>query len=245
MSLPLVKKFIRTTPVIRSVYWHCYEKRANERRAARMGEMTPKEVFTEIFEKNLWGDTSSVSGTGSDLTQTSHLQHVLRGAFDKHQIRSLLDIPCGDFFWMQRVDLEGIDYIGADIVDQLIAENTQRHAKAGVRFTSLDLLKDSLPDVDAILVRDLFVHLSFDDVQTCIDNILASDIKYLFCTTFPAVEENQNIVSGEWRMINLERAPFGFPPPLELIRENCTESKEFESKSLGVWSVSDLKTALS
>jgi hypothetical protein len=37
----------------------------------------------------------------------------------------LLDIPCGDFNWMKLLNL-GVDYIGADIVGELIAENRRR-----------------------------------------------------------------------------------------------------------------------
>lgn len=34
----------------------------------------------------------------------------------KYSIKSILDIPCGDFSWMKKIELDGIEYIGADIV---------------------------------------------------------------------------------------------------------------------------------
>ena len=38
----------------------------------------------------------------------------------------MLDIPCGDFYWMKEVDLKDIEYIGADIVDELIKKNNDK-----------------------------------------------------------------------------------------------------------------------
>jgi hypothetical protein len=39
---------------------------------------------------------------------------------EAHDVKSLLDIPCGDFHWMRRVNLQGLSYVGADIVRELI-----------------------------------------------------------------------------------------------------------------------------
>lgn len=42
-------------------------------------------------------------------------------------------------------------------------------------------------------------------------------------------------------LINLERAPFGFPPPLELVNEGCTEGDgRFADKSLALWRIAEL-----
>jgi hypothetical protein len=48
-------------------------------------------------------------------------------------------------------------------------------------------------------------------------------------------------VTGDWRPINLERAPFNWPAPVELIVEECTESGGvFADKSLGLWRIDAL-----
>jgi len=39
------------------------------------------------------------------------------------QIKTLLDAPCGDGNWINKVDLSGITYIGADIVPEIIETN--------------------------------------------------------------------------------------------------------------------------
>ena len=48
-------------------------------------------------------------------------------------------------------------------------------------------------------------------------------------------------MTGDWRPLDLERDPFGFPAPLELLNERCTEGGGiFADKSLGLWRTADL-----
>jgi hypothetical protein len=70
--------------------------------------MKAGEVFTNIFRQNRWGGFASVSGTGSDLVQTRVLIRELPLLFYDLEVNVVLDIPCGDFHWMKKVDLSGI-----------------------------------------------------------------------------------------------------------------------------------------
>jgi hypothetical protein len=46
---------------------------------------------------------------------------------------------------------------------------------------------------------------------------------------------------GDWRPLNFEQPPFGFPRPIEVLREGCTEQEGlFADKSLALWRVADL-----
>ena len=89
-------------------------------------------VDTSIFESKHWvqnGDKQamkyiSISGHGSNINtkQSNNLISLLLIFFEKYQINSLLDMPCGDFLWMREflkkkseIKYLGIDYhIGAD-----------------------------------------------------------------------------------------------------------------------------------
>jgi len=153
---------------------------------------------------------------------------------------SLLDLPCGDFHWMQHTDLSGIDYIGGDLVGELIERNRAQHAREGVAFRKLDLVHDTLPAVDAVLCRDCLVHLSFADAQAALANIARSGAKWLLTTSFPGVTRNDDIVTGQWRPINLMLSPFNLPESKKVITENCTET-EFADKTLSLWAVESLK----
>jgi hypothetical protein len=54
---------------------------------------------------------------------------------------SLLDAPCGDYNWMQRVEWPAdFRYVGADIIHHLIIiENRENHP--GIEFVELDVLR--------------------------------------------------------------------------------------------------------
>jgi hypothetical protein len=69
-----------------------------------------------------------------------------------------------------------------------------------------------------------------------------SGIPYLLTTTFPRGEANEDIVTGDWRVLDLERAPFHLPAPLRILNEGCTEgSGVFADKSLGLWRTEALR----
>ena len=199
------------------------------------------EIFTETYTQRHWKSTESASGIGSELSQTEVLRHELPGLLRTHGIRSLLDLPCGDFNWMQHVDLEGINYIGGDIVEELIAQNQAKYASPHRQFQHLNLLTDTLPTVDCILVRDCLVHFSFEHIQQALANIKKCGIPYLLTTTFTSLKENEDIQTGHWRTLNLEKAPLHFPPPLALINEKCTEANgAYSDKSLALYAVSEI-----
>lgn len=175
-----------------------------------------EETFTEIYEKNLWNSTESVSGMGSELHYAKSISKELPVLLQKYGIESILDIPCGDWNWMKNVDLCGASYIGADIVKPLIEENKSKYPN--VDFRVLDITKDDLPKVDLVFVRDCFGHLTNENVHKALDNIKRSGSKYLLATSFTHYISNTDIEDGGWKPINLMCNPFDLKP-IYLINE--------------------------
>jgi hypothetical protein len=146
---------------------------------------------------------------------------------------------------MKQVPLENIDYIGGDIVVDLVARNQDRYGSESRRFIRLDLLGDPLPTVDLILCRDCLVHLSYADILRALRNICASGSTMILTTTFPARFENTDIVTGQWRALNLQLEPFNFPEPQFVLMEDSTEGRgAYADKSLGLWRISDISAHL-
>ncbi len=200
-------------------------------------------IFTEIFEsKSHWDATESVSGSGSNLANTEYLRKQLPAFFEKYQIKSILDIPCGDFYWMQHLDWTNTRYIGGDIVEDLVQENKQKHASANIEFLTLDICHSSLPKADLIFCRDCLVHLSYEYIFQAFHNITQSGATYLLLTHFPQQTQNQDIVSGNWRRLNFEKAPFNFPPSLQIIEDKVVGS-DFQ-KTMGLWTIEQIKSVL-
>lgn len=178
------------------------------------------ETFNEIYEKNLWSSSESVSGAGSEIKNTEVIRRELPYLIQKFGIKSILDIPCGDWNWMKDVDLCGASYIGADIVDSLI--QTNRWQYRDIDFRVLDITKDELPKVDLIFTRDCLGHLSNDNVLRAIRNCQESGSKYLLATSFTKWNTNPDILDGGWKCINLMIEPFQLNP-IYLINEDCKE----------------------
>ena len=211
----------------------------------RVTQSTPEAVFRDAFLKNRWGDRESASGSGSNLIQTAVLRTQLPALFKELEVKSILDIPCGDFHWMSQVRLPDVSYCGADVVPELIERVRSSYPERAHEFRVINLLNDPLPKADVVFCRDCLVHLSFKDIFRALANIKQSRAKYLLTTTFTAHHVNTDIPTGLWRPLNLERAPFLFPPPSKLLIEECTEGgNAFPDKSLGVWLVDDLSNVM-
>ena len=195
------------------------------------------EVFSNIYRDNGWKDPESRSGVGSRMEETRVVRSALPDLLRQLDVKTFLDAPCGDLNWIRHVELGAIDYIGADIVPELIADNTRRFS--GVtgpggtryRFQVLDLVTDTVPKVDLVLCRDCLVHLSLRDAAQALRNIVASGSRYLLSTTFASQETNTDIIIG-WRRLDLQLPPFSLPEPLKLFDE---ESSEQSDKRLGLW----------
>lgn len=201
--------------------------------------------FTEIYLRRYWGSGESVSGGGSEQIATRVVRQVLPRIIEEKGVRSLLDVPCGDFHWMQSVDLQSIDYIGGDIVQPLIEKNATKHGRAGVRFMHFDVINDDLPTSDLVLCRDCLVHLPLADATKALRNIARSGSKWLLTTTFPSRAENKEIAAGKWRPLNLQITPFCLPKPDQVIKEECTDADgAYADKSLGLWSCEAIRRAV-
>lgn len=196
--------------------------------------MTDIDIFTKIFKELLW-DGKNISGTGSSLDFTTKVRNELPSLIKKHNIKTILDIPCGDMTWMSTILHNFDDYIGADIVDELLDRNKKLYPD--VKFVKLDLIKDDLPEVDLVICRDIFIHFTNDNVNKAIANIKKSKSKYLLATThLSASNEEININNiTRYRPINLEHKPFNLPKPIDSIHEY-----DFNEGYLALWDISKI-----
>lgn len=172
-----------------------------------------KSIFTEIYEKNSWGNIESRSGPGSTLTYTDNLRKELKRIFNIFKINTIFDAPCGDFNWMKELIVHSeIQYIGADIVSDLIDIN-ENYAQDNIKFQELDITQNLFPAADLWICRDCFIHLSYKDIILSLTNFVNSDIKYILTTTHTNLDNfvNKDIETGGFRYIDLFLHPFCFP----------------------------------
>ena len=198
--------------------------------------------FDRIVATNMWGAATSVSGLGSEDAATAAIREALPPLLRRLDVHSLLDAPCGDGSWISACELQ-VDYTGIDIVPSLVAANSQRAENNGFagRYLVRDMTADALPYADFVLCRDCLVHLSFENIARAVARFRDSGAHWLLTTTFPEWDENSDCEDGDWRALNLQKAPFGWPSPIELINERCDEGDGgWRDKSLGLWRIADL-----
>ena len=187
-----------------------------------------QQIFTQIYERNGWGNTESLSGPSSTLQRTENLRGFLSKFFSLHNIKSVVDAPCGDMNWMSKL-LEScnVHYTGIDIVEDLIENNKKKYGNSNTAFFCKNILQDPLPKADLMICRDFMFHMSYSDISRFMKNFIESGIKYIFLTThinsFILEKDkrylynrfhNRDIKTGGWRMFDLFLPPFNFPTPI-------------------------------
>ncbi len=179
-------------------------------------------VFERIYRGNLWADPESVSGTGSGQAATAVVRRELPELFRRLGVRSLLDAPCGDFYWMREIVGELERYTGVDIVPELIQRNADAFGSETVSFLCADIAADPLPPADLVLCRDCFIHLPTRMIRAALQNFHSTGARHLLLTNDREAEPYHDIALGSFRRIDFTREPFNFPAPSVTLSEEIT-----------------------
>lgn len=192
-----------------------------------------KDIFTDYYRKNFWSNPESFSGSGSTLEYTENIRKEIPRVIGQFGVKTFLDAPCGDYNWFRYVErAPDVSYIGGDIVPDLIERNNKLYANENTRFMQLDVIADDLPAADIWLCRDALFHFSTDDIFRTLRNFVKSDIKYLFTTTHTECTVNTDILTGDFRLVNLQLPPFNFPEPALFIDDWIDG---FHVRKVGLW----------
>jgi hypothetical protein len=217
----------------------------NDRLRAEVGSLSLPERWDLLHRLGVYHHPESLSGAASAFEETAALREALPRVIEERSVATILDIPCGDFAWMQHVGLNA-EYTGADVVPALVNENQKRYGNERRRFVILDATRDKLPAVDLILSRDLLIHLSLGDMRAALANFAASGSRFLLTNHFEQRTDNPDIVSGDFRPVNLCSPPFNLPPPLEIINErSALGGGAFADRSMALWRLADIAQYLS
>ncbi len=180
---------------------------------------TTAEVFSNIYKNNKWGGAKGefYSGTGSTTKHAIKYAETIKSFIKSNNIKTVVDLGCGDFNVGQQIQGDNTCYTGIDIVPDLIKRNQELYSNAATTFMCLNIIEDNLPEGELCLIRQVLQHLSNKQIQ----NILKKTqlFKYVIVTEhYPSevvsITPNKDKPHGEDTRIYdnsavyLDRAPF-------------------------------------
>ncbi len=190
-------------------------------------------IFSQIYAHGAWvmrENQDSLSGVGSTGVATRELSTQLADFLREVGCRRLVDIGCGDFNWMHTVAGD-FDYLGMDVVPQVIEQNAARYGNERRRFVCGDAVAGPIETGDVAICREVLFHLSFRDGAKLLRNVRAAGFKYILCTTDNAMWFNSDIRSGDFRRINLRKSPYSMPTP----SRELADDKVSKGRALAIW----------
>lgn len=130
----------------------------------------------------------SVNGPGSSMGCTTGLRKELPQLLRDYQVQTMLDAPCGDLNWIRATDLSFLhSYIGMDVESRIIKDlKTAFHTQPGYAFVCTNLLtRKKYPQVDLILCRDFFSHITTEHITNVLNKFKDSGSTYLLASNYP------------------------------------------------------------
>jgi hypothetical protein len=206
---------------------------------------TQAEAWTEI--KQRWSGNESCNGPGSTMELTKEIRRRLPDIFVRYDIKTVLDIACGDWTWMQHVSLDYLTtYSGVDVEPSIIKDNNRRFGnRNNVRFYCLNVLNmpaspSCWPAVDLILCKDFLYHLPNEHISDLLLKITSSGSRYLLTTTFPGASNerpydgSQDGIAGYMASaVDLTQLPFNLPIPIESFAEEDSIATVWDDSGIG------------
>lgn len=173
-----------------------------------------QEVFSETYEKALWGmnqQNVGWSGGGSSFNNTILYRNFIEKIIRENNIQSVVDIGCGDWEFSKFMDWGDAEYLGVDVVDQVIDKNIMTFSSERIHFQSVNFLNIDIPAADLLLCKHVCQHISNHDVMDIVSQIH----KFKHCVFVnpvdPETKTCPNVdteVSPSGRLIDLTKPPF-------------------------------------
>lgn len=171
------------------------------------------EVFTYIYDSAEWGRDAYGKGSSGDGSNPEYAQEYiefLQNFLRHHNIKTVVDLGCGDWQIGRVIDWSGVHYLGIDVVSSVIRKNVRRFSSSNVSFIKADGIDYDLPQADLLLCKEVLQHLPHEDIQ----KIAQQFPKFKYCILVNDVDpvtltsDNEDIVRGSLRCLDLTKPPF-------------------------------------
>lgn len=168
-----------------------------------------EDIYSRIYADDEW---HGGSGPGSTADASAEYRRIVARLLVSPEIRTVVDVGCGDWQVGSLIDWSAVEYTGFDVVPAVIQANQERFATDRISFQVADARSAQLPTADLLLIKDVLQHWPSADVA----HFLATTVpryRYALITNDIASQHftgtlNQDIAMGEWRCLELTTPPF-------------------------------------
>ncbi|MCB1081882.1 MAG: class I SAM-dependent methyltransferase [Chlamydiia bacterium] len=167
-------------------------------------------IFTHIYNSAPW-NASGFSLSGSQVGVTREYMDFLQEFLKENNIKTVVDLGCGDWAFSRFIDWTGIEYIGYDVVKYVIERNQELFSAPNIHFIHADILETDLPTGDLLICKDVFQHLPNSEIVAIASQF--HKFKHCLITNYICAgnEENKEIFIGFYRPVDLTKPPFNAP----------------------------------
>lgn len=177
----LYKKYKSKYRKVKNAKYPKYEQTINEMTKKISGGKSTKkchkEIFSKIYEKKIWAPNKKtpLSGAGSTINYNKEYINFLQKFINnkKNNIKSILDLGCGDWSFTKDIDFTDKQYLGIDCVPNVIKNNKSKYTKENIHFKLADFSNTSILshylDNDLIIMKDVLQHWSDEDIMKTLD----------------------------------------------------------------------------
>ncbi|MCQ4162764.1 class I SAM-dependent methyltransferase [Roseomonas sp. GC11] len=170
-----------------------------------------REVFEAVYAGPAWGGTS---GPGSSPVATLEYRQFLERFIARNNIRSVVDIGCGDWQFSRYIHFGKASYLGVDVVPHLIERNQAAYGGEKVRFELAPEDPATLPQADLLLMKDVLQHLPDAEILHYRRHVVPRYRFALLTNSISKVQmrprHNTDIAPGRFRTVDLRAAPYRF-----------------------------------
>ena len=249
----LVKRSPRVARYIASDMKRRLSRLVSRARRSLMSEQRRQQfTFHEIYRKQLWGwdhQSAFYSGVGSRGEAArfypDSMSHLLKQISTEPERRlKIVDLGCGDFEVGRALlaRLPDCEYVGCDIVPEIIAHHNEHYGSDRISFRQLDIIDGELPEGDICLVRQVLQHLSNTDIKRCLARLR---YRHIYVTEAHPIDRtlapNPDMPAGEgvrfnWRTGRGRGVELNLPPfnrvVTEVFRVNATPNEVLITRQL-------------
>ncbi|MBL9162283.1 MAG: class I SAM-dependent methyltransferase [Planctomycetaceae bacterium] len=178
-------------------------------------------VFSRIYRDHAWGGVSR-SGPGSDLQHLETYLAILQACLRRPDVNRVVDIGCGDWAASSAIDWSGVEYLGIEVVPELVQQLTTTYGSRQVAFQCADALEAKDLAADLCVVKEVLQHWSNDSVHRFLSTL--KNYKFALitndqhcqvwgenetcCTLLEQADLNADIEDGAYRPLDICKPPF-------------------------------------